>query len=185
MLTRLARRLGYRDTHWGDWTGLDTPDQLPRYRVIADWHQTYAPTASVLDLGCGQGLVRRYLSPAIPYTGIDLQPAAIAEAQRAFPEDRFFCADIRHRACPDRFGLILFNEVLYYQPSVASALALIQSYRDALTDDGLVLTSIWIDPAHPDRLNTRVLTALDTYQPLERAVVAGTNGAWHLALYRL
>lgn len=37
---------------------------------------------SLLDLGCGQGILSRHLPPSLPYWGVDLSPALIREAKQ-------------------------------------------------------------------------------------------------------
>ena len=40
------------------------------------------PTNSLLDLGCGQGILSRHIPPNIDYVGIDASPSLIKEAKR-------------------------------------------------------------------------------------------------------
>jgi len=52
---------------------------------------------SILDVGCGLGAFFDYLTRQdyqFRYTGVDINPNMVREAQQRFPEIRFVCADI-------------------------------------------------------------------------------------------
>ncbi|QUT04378.1 class I SAM-dependent methyltransferase [Sphingobium phenoxybenzoativorans] len=80
-------------------------DDLPhRFRALMngiDWSRfTAANPLRLLDLGCGPGFLLDYLSHAglidkVDYTGIDLSPEILAEAERRWPEQKFLLRDIR------------------------------------------------------------------------------------------
>lgn len=51
----------------------------------------------LLDLGCGQGVLTRYLHEGIKYTGVDLSPRLISEGKRMTPKKinaEYYVADI-------------------------------------------------------------------------------------------
>lgn len=53
-------------------------------------------TSKLLDLGCGQGVLSRQISPSIPYVGVDLSESLIKEAKSLAKgkNRKFVCADI-------------------------------------------------------------------------------------------
>lgn len=54
-----------------------------------------SPKSSLLDLGCGQGVLARNIHPEVEYMGMDLSPSLIKAAKReAAPHHRFQVADI-------------------------------------------------------------------------------------------
>lgn len=66
---------------------------LPKLLKLIDCDKT----KTVLDLGCGQGVLARALPPQMEYTGIDLSPSLIKEAKRlSFKNSRqqFLVGDI-------------------------------------------------------------------------------------------
>lgn len=64
---------------------------LPRLLPLLD----LAPSSSLLDLACGQGILARHLPPSLPYTGIDLSPSFIQSAKKQqTPSQRFLTGDI-------------------------------------------------------------------------------------------
>lgn len=54
----------------------------------------FKPNTSVLDLGCGNGVLLTSLPDSINYLGIDISPVLISEAQKLHPHQRFLVADI-------------------------------------------------------------------------------------------
>ncbi|MEC7521321.1 MAG: class I SAM-dependent methyltransferase [Myxococcota bacterium] len=79
---------------------------------------------TVVDLGCGEGMVARRLSGDIDYLGLELNPVAVEVARREVPAMRFEVADIVRRA-PERdwADVALCLEVLEHlddpEPAVA------------------------------------------------------------------
>jgi SAM-dependent methyltransferase len=118
LVNRLGR-FGIRLGTWGDWQGLEAPIQHPRYSNIEAWRIKYKLSGSVIDVGCGSGIVLRRIHetalPHIRYCGIDRSRSAIALAQFHIADrqlESFIRCDIKH-ACKlikEKFDLIIFNE---------------------------------------------------------------------------
>jgi SAM-dependent methyltransferase len=89
-------------------------------RSGAKFFNDYAAAAAgerVLDVGCGPG--NRLLSlPKVDYTGFDLNPSYIADAQRKYgPRARFFCADVSSVDLSleaGSFDLVLAHGILHH-----------------------------------------------------------------------
>lgn len=81
---------------------------LPKLRE----HLNLANVKSVLDLGCGQGILERVVSPSCRYVGIDAAAnlIAIARKQATSKEHRFLQADLSepHMWDEDSFDLAIF-----------------------------------------------------------------------------
>src|SRR5262245_40069162 len=126
----------YDDTV-GDWQGLDSPAQAPRYAAIAELLRDSEADLHVLDVGCGEAVLRSWLPKQASYTGIE--PSLLA-ARKAMERD--VAARIvqttaeRFDANGELFDSIVFNEMLYY---AADPLGLLQEYSRLLTDEGVVL----------------------------------------------
>ena len=70
---------------------------------------------AALELGCGNGALAAYLSPACDeYTGIDAVEKAVEAARRRVPGARFMCNYYPCPLPPDQFDLIVLSEVLYF-----------------------------------------------------------------------
>jgi len=198
-LVRRIKRFGLRQD-WEDysaeewnqqhssstWRYLAGLEQVPRYAIIEGWRQRLKPSGSVLDLGCGEGVLLQQIPAAVNvnYTGVDLSQVAIIEATKRVRHaslERFICADFDTFDASIRspFDVIVFNEVLYY---VADPAATLSRYRRILAADGLVIVSMFhkkvktwkaVDESLPDqRLQTVFL----------RDFPSGKG--WYLGLYQ-
>lgn len=125
----------------GRWDYLAGPAERYRFAALARQIRRYAP-ASVLDLGCGQGLLYEALGgPAFAgrYVGVDWSAAALPPAPRT-GRHGFVCADLTHLPLRASFDLVVLGEVLYYLPDPLTALAGVDRL---LTPGGQLLMSIY------------------------------------------
>jgi ubiquinone/menaquinone biosynthesis C-methylase UbiE len=74
----------------GDWT--HTNIVIPKTLELL----SLTPQSTLLDLGCGQGILARSIPQSIPYTGIDIAPSLVAFAQKrdTNKKHRYFVGDI-------------------------------------------------------------------------------------------
>lgn len=187
-------RIGIRLSKWGSWEGLEAASQIPRYRNIENWRMEYKPSGSVLDVGCGSGImlatIHKSRFPYVRYCGIDRSKGAIKLA-RSRIEDRdlesFIRGDMRNAPLlnDEKFDFIIFNEVLYY---LGDPVALIEKYQSLLKETGVFVVSIYKDPQTVPGNNwddtwEKVRTAYET-QCIEYAFVGGEgNRVWRQGLY--
>lgn len=164
-------------------------DELARYSVIAGYlgwaaseQVTNAP--SVLDIGCGSGVLRRRLEgiPFSEYVGIDLSDTAIEAArQEGFSRSRFLVGDVTTTEL-GLFDVVVLNEVLYY---ASDAPAFLQHVAKLLRDGGIALVSMWRHPG--DRALWRsvdaAFRAVDRVEIRNRANPVNKHG-WIVACYR-
>jgi len=115
--------------HWndesGDWGDLDGPLQVPRYRTIARLVASFCPgwPRSILDVGCGEGVLRDYL-PEYDYFGIEPSRIAAQTASARSGQDHIFCGVAAEFAPNGRtFSAVVFNEMLYYTPDPVAILS--------------------------------------------------------------
>jgi 2-polyprenyl-3-methyl-5-hydroxy-6-metoxy-1,4-benzoquinol methylase len=83
---------------------------------MQSYYTHYRPGGSLLDVGCGEGVLQRRLRALgyARYLGIDSSEEAIARAQtERDARTEFRCADAETYMPQDRFDVIVFNEVLY------------------------------------------------------------------------
>lgn len=201
MARRLARRavdtsraalveagvLRYRPDVWGDerWNRgfasghmdyMAALHELPRYSMLAGFLQYFGPDVEVVDVGCGQGLLRRRVAPDsfTGYVGIDPTPAAIAMAKKLEDERTSFLVGDISVVGDRRFDVAMCNEVLSMVPEPE---ALVDGVMGVLKPGGIVLTSIWRHPG--DRVLWRLLD-----ERLERVdLVKVRNGSSRLARF--
>jgi 2-polyprenyl-3-methyl-5-hydroxy-6-metoxy-1,4-benzoquinol methylase len=128
----------------GRWNYLRSPEQRPRYVLVADWCRTYFAASSVLDVGCGEGLLARELSgvrgPA--YHGIDFAEAAVVvgrDRTREQPLITFETASMESYEPTRPYDVVIFNESLY---CCLDPLGTLRRYARYLTPAGGLLLSI-------------------------------------------
>jgi 2-polyprenyl-3-methyl-5-hydroxy-6-metoxy-1,4-benzoquinol methylase len=167
----------YRD---GDWGFLREPDEMARYSLIAGYLGHLSPGGSVLDLGCGEGILYRHLAPlgCSEYTGVDLSEEAVARA--ATREDEattYVAADAESYRPAQRFDAVVFNECLYYFRDPAGV---VDRYREYLTEDGFFVVSMF------ESLRTSAIARqLDgSFVQVLQARLSNRKGSWTVSVYR-
>ena len=126
------------------WDYLSSLEQLPRYALIAAWIERLRPNASVLDLGCGEGILLEWLRRCTHYEGVDFSQAALTKARDNHPSiepETFHCASVEtfYQSCQARFDCVVINEVLYY---CANPIRLLARYERLLKPGGYLIISI-------------------------------------------
>jgi 2-polyprenyl-3-methyl-5-hydroxy-6-metoxy-1,4-benzoquinol methylase len=127
----------------GHWDFLSSRNEMPRYAVITGYHLGLAPNATILDMGCGAGILQPWLEQAgyKQYTGVDLSAAAIEQAQaRVNHTTRFITANAETYAPTETFDLVIFNEMLYY---MTDPVRVLRRYSQYLTPKGTYIISLW------------------------------------------
>jgi SAM-dependent methyltransferase len=98
------------------------------------------PGSRVLDLGCGTGIMLRWLSgiPGLSVSGVDSSPSQLAVARRALPELDIECGDGLEylRAHPDTFSAVFCTDVLEHIPGQDLVLEWVETIRGALVPGG-------------------------------------------------
>jgi SAM-dependent methyltransferase len=131
----------------GRWDYLKNPEEMSRYAVIARYCLHGGEVSSVLDLGCGSGLLRRWLRPLgiIEYVGVDRSKIAIdtAKQERTDGLTDFVAMDIVTYVPDRKFDVIIFNEVLYYLDQPGD---IVGRFADFLKENGRFIVSLLDDP---------------------------------------
>src|SRR5262245_39494858 len=134
------------------WGVLASPLAQQRYLTMVEAVAAFSPCRSILDVGCGEGALTRYLVGCAPrIAGIDASATAIARARRLVPRAAFHCATLEAFASDEVFDVVLAVEVLYYVPSVRAAI------EKLLTLGRSVIVS------YPNREGRRLEPVLATY----------------------
>lgn len=129
----------------GGWDSLGQGDDMGRFFVIAGYCATRG-AASILDIGCGDGLLASRLLDFNDYVGVDLSAVAVSRAQsRQIPNTTFIAAEAQNYDPDGTFDVIVFNEMLYYLEGPEKVvLRLAQS----LNPGGAAIVSIHRSPRH-------------------------------------
>ena len=126
----------------GKWDFLAELSELARFSVLAGYICHLKPGGSVLDTGCGQGVLLRRLPSSCysKYVGIDLSESAISVAQQhANERSTFLAADCEEYLPTQQFDVIVFNEVLC---CLRDPLRTVDRYARALNPGGVLLVSL-------------------------------------------
>jgi 2-polyprenyl-3-methyl-5-hydroxy-6-metoxy-1,4-benzoquinol methylase len=135
-------------TQWEDqyaggyWDFLRGQDELPRYSIIAGYCRLKGAGLSILDVGCGEGvLVENLASDQYErFVGIDLSETAIQRARAAeHPNCDYISIDASTYRPESRFDVIIFNEVVSY---FSDPVEQIQRYQSFLEHHGVVIVSM-------------------------------------------
>ena len=170
--TKLDWEEQYRAGRWELMRGLD---ELARYGVIAVFVRRLARGGTVLDVGCGEGLLVDQLRPHgyRRYLGIDVSEAAIAQAAgRGDAATSFVAGDAETQAPPaGPWDVVVFNESVYY---FHEPVATLRRYETVLADGGAFVVSTF----HSRRANAVVRAVLKSYRLLEETTVGNAKGSW-------
>jgi SAM-dependent methyltransferase len=167
----------------GFWDFLGSGEEAARLRAVAELVRRHAPGAAVLDVGCGEGLLREHLAGPGGYLGIDLSREAIARAEtraRSAPDGpaaEFLVADAETWEPDRRFGAVVLNECLYY---FECPLAAARRCLGWLEPDGVMVVSTFRGP-RADAIARRLAAELP---PAEELELPAPRGRWRIALYR-
>ena len=164
----------------GTWKYVEELRELARYSVIIGYGAYFKPGGSVLDVGCGTGLLQRRVRALgySHYLGIDGSETAIAQAlQERDARTEFLCADAEIYAPQESFDVIIFNEILYY---LSDPVGIFQRMARALNPEGIVVVSMRQTPNSPPiwRSLDRVARTLDA------VMVANQNRPWEIKVFQ-
>jgi SAM-dependent methyltransferase len=129
------------DDNAGDWRGLDSPVQMPRYAAIAEILHDFHADKNVLDVGCGEALFRTYLPKDANYKGIEQSALAAGSALKHDASIKVIHTSAEEfEPCGEHFDSIVFNEMLYY---TENPVGLLRKYVKFLHREGVMLCSIY------------------------------------------
>ncbi len=127
----------------GRWDYLGKVGEMPRYAVIAGYYRASPANDTVLDVGCGTGILQPWLERVGYglYRGVDLSVTAIEQAQRCANQTTHFeVANAETYVPPRTFDVIIFNEMLYYMTDPVREL---RRYSQYLAPKGTYIISLW------------------------------------------
>jgi SAM-dependent methyltransferase len=95
------------------WGVLASPLAQQRYLTMVEAVSAFSPCRSILDVGCGEGALTRYLvGCATHIAGIDASKTAIARVRRLVPRASFHCTTLDAFVADQVFDVVLAVEVL-------------------------------------------------------------------------
>jgi SAM-dependent methyltransferase len=155
-------------------------EQVPRYAVLATWCRRLCSSPSILDVGCGEGLLLEFLHGGgdLRYCGIDFAPAAIERAKRRIVDgarERVECVSAEaFDVATVAPNLVIFNESLN---CCAEPVRLLQRYLNVVGDGFVLLSIAGFDAALADQVRRIHEERLVATVSIEDRIV---GKAWHL-----
>ena len=136
----------------------------------------------MLDIGCGVGILYRYLidTKALQhdnFLGIDISEVAIKEAAEQFGSNLFDVADYNTAVLPGRYEVVIFNETLYYFNHAGKTLQ--KCMDENLNEGGKIIISMCDHERHD-----RIWDYIDKhYRVLDTAKCANAEGiSWTIKI---
>lgn len=171
----------------GAWDYLGGVDEAGHYLAIARLCQRHLEGGSLLDIGCGTGLLLGYLrghagmEPA-RYTGIDLAEEAVKRAAARFSQASFRQFDYSAASLPGRHDGVVFNETLY---CFADPLAIMDKcIAENCHAGSLLIVSMYSDGGdHHDQIWQALASRCDTMDE-EVAENRQRGLVWHIRALR-
>jgi 2-polyprenyl-6-hydroxyphenyl methylase/3-demethylubiquinone-9 3-methyltransferase len=166
----------------GAWDYMSELAEAPRYAVLIGYIRHVHQRPSVLDVGCGLGLLRARIGdlPMERFVGIDPSARAIEEAKSLEDELTQFKVAAVPSSELGTFDVVVCNEMLYYLTRPGD---LFDAIHAALNPNGHLLCSIWKHPGV-----SALQRVLDKRFPLRAAAevrsLTGPRKAWRVSCHR-
>jgi 2-polyprenyl-3-methyl-5-hydroxy-6-metoxy-1,4-benzoquinol methylase len=157
-----------------DWDYLAGIAETPRYALVAGYIHKLVGGGSVLDAGCGEGVLIDYLDlNRFKYCGFDISPTAIERAQLRHANVELLVASAENfiPRDNDKYDVIAFTEVL---AQVESPVATLARFRAFLRPAGHIIVSQFHSP-NPESKGTIFKRAFEAEIAAGRVNVVATS----------
>jgi 2-polyprenyl-3-methyl-5-hydroxy-6-metoxy-1,4-benzoquinol methylase len=167
----------------GRWDYLAELPELARFSILAGYICHLKRGGTVLDTGCGQGMLLARLprDGYSRYLGIDVSGSAIAVAQQQQSErSSFLAVDCEEYSPVEQFDVMVFNEVLC---CLRDPLRTVERYARSLNPDGLLLVSLCTAARGSATILWQLKRAYATVDEVQ-VVHSGRKVSWAVAALR-
>lgn len=164
----------------GRWDFLGGIEEMAHYAVIVGYATLLKPHSSVLDVGCGAGVLHeRFAAVGYErYTGVDISEVAVRSLQESAPPDaNFVAADASTYTPTATYDVIVFNESITY---FADPLAVFARYREFLSPGGVIIVSCHIQSARAQAILRRLR---HEHPVLDETIVKQGRVAWRCSVF--
>ncbi len=163
----------------GKWEYLNDPLEGPRFQAVLSALQRYADKGSILEIGCGEGILQSRMQPGSysRYMGVDLSETAIQKTAHLLNDHTHYrAADMETFTTDEKFDVVLFNESLYY---AKKPLQLMQRYAQYLKPGGHIILSIY-KTADNEAVVQKIIAA---WPVLEQHISTNERGSWYCQIF--
>ncbi|MGI4734120.1 MAG: class I SAM-dependent methyltransferase [Janthinobacterium lividum] len=149
--SRVDRKTWEEQFHGDAWSYLDSEEESARYYTIISFYEQFNREGTLLDVGCGKGVLYKYFKQKLQlsgnhYTGIDISKNAATAAAQQFPDTTFKQIDFEYENINKKFDLIIFNETLNYFTRPLNTLKKCEERN--LSPGGVFIVSLWDYSGH-------------------------------------
>ncbi len=95
--------------------------------------------SSLLDLGCGQGVLARRMPPKVEYVGIDQSKALVASAKKLTPKAQFFVGDVSKKLPIEKTNFDRTAFILSLQNMENGKEAILRASQHLISDGKLLI----------------------------------------------
>jgi 2-polyprenyl-3-methyl-5-hydroxy-6-metoxy-1,4-benzoquinol methylase len=182
--------------HWEDeyenglWKRLHGSQEFARYTLVSGYIQKSGRQVSLLDIGCGEGVILKHLDLGMigNYTGVDIARTALDKITPRRGQDRYICSSLENYSPDAQWDVILFNEVLYY---TSDPVAQLKKFEHSLKKDGCYVISMY-RKKNPLAYNNRCIRNVWRYIKFARYTVDDSvelakidgSAAWQVFIVR-
>jgi 2-polyprenyl-3-methyl-5-hydroxy-6-metoxy-1,4-benzoquinol methylase len=167
----------------GRWSYMEGVQEVARYSVIVGYYGCFKPGGTILDVGCGEGILQQKLAALRyrRYLGIDISANAIAKAStHADYRTEFRHTDAQTFVADQKFDAIIFNEVLYY---FSDPVGIVRRLADSLEPNGIMIASIWTSPLGRRRA-LQIWRLIDSIAEIIDSTTAANREVWTIKVFQ-
>ncbi|MFB6453968.1 class I SAM-dependent methyltransferase [Chitinophaga sp. Hz27] len=163
----------------GSWDVLKSEKENARQETARQLIYKYAFNGTLLEVGCGEGLLQQHLNPDAYtfFTGVDFSAIAINRAAALNDhKTSYIVADMEVYTPPHLIDLILFNESIYY---AKNPLDLLRRYMPFLRDNGVMMTSIFSTGN-----NLKIIKQIhESFDIVDEIITSNERGSWYCTVF--
>jgi 2-polyprenyl-3-methyl-5-hydroxy-6-metoxy-1,4-benzoquinol methylase len=178
---RVTKQVWEKEYTGTTWDFLASEREKVHYEAVLGQVKKAGSLESILDLGCGEGVLYDYLKKSLTepfgYYGVDISETAVAKALQKFPGIDVKVVDYDFERVSGRFKLIIFNEVLNYFVKPIETVK--KAINENLEDDGVIIISMYDDGSGR---NNRIWKNIDSnFKVLSHDTVRNSTGvSWNI-----
>jgi SAM-dependent methyltransferase len=128
----------------GKWDGLKDAPELERQNIIKEYFEKYKGTGSMLEFGCGFGVLPDVIFKKEGYThycGVDVSDFVIQKIQTLADNRHVFeVGDMENYDFKEKYDVIVFNEVINYAQNIPKLIA--DCRQHGLKEGGIFIISV-------------------------------------------
>lgn len=160
----------------GKWNFLSDDLEADRFKYIAELLKNRP--GNVLDLGCGEGWILKYLQEQdfTYYKGVDISFTALMKTI-AFKNTSFVVCDINNYYDDGTYDYIILSEVLYY---LKYPLLVLYNLTKKLSNHGIIILSLFIDEWNMELLE-KIMKYMNVFS---FSKIENSRGVWGILVIK-